>query len=298
MSRHGHRPPDGESGMILVNVLMFVAIASGLVLLMIDREETALDRGLRMREAARAQAVVRGGELSALVALRRDAETAPEVDHVREPWARLAENGAPIEGGTFDLAIADAEGRFNINSVRSGEAGALVLLQEIANDIGMPPEQVVAAIEYVRLQGPVTDLRPLRLAGIEPKVADRLEQLVTALPGTTTINLNAANPDLLRILFKDPLVAARLAAVRARQGYLTLKDLTDQDVTLPWGTSFRSTHFWVRTRATIGTTSQQEATLIQRQRLPDGRMEVVAVERWRNAAVPPGAPMLGTSAAR
>lgn len=281
---------DDQAGMILVNVLMFVAIASGLVLLMVNREELALDRGLRMREAARAQAIVRGGELSALVALRRDAETAGDVDHRGEPWAKLAENAAPIEGGTFDLAIADAEGRFNINSVRTGEAGAVVLLQEIANDIGMPPEQVVAAIQYVRLQGPVTDLRPLRLAGIAPKMADQLERVVTALPGITAINLNAAEPELMRILFKDPLIASRLVAIRARQGYLTLKDLNDQHVTLPWGTSFKSNSFWVRTGATIGSTRQQEATLIQRRRNEGGKMEVVAVERWRNAAVPPGVP--------
>lgn len=284
---------EQERGMILVNVLMFVAIASGLVLLMIDREELALDRGLRMREAARAQAVVRGGALSALVALRRDGEKAGDVDHRGEPWAKLAEKDAPIEGGTFDLAIADAEGRFNINSVRTGEAGAVVLLQEIANDVGMKPEQVVAAIEYVRLQGPITDLRPLRLAGIEPKVADKLERVVTALPGITTINLNAAEPELMRILFKDPLIASRLVAVRARQGYLTLKDLNDQHVTLPWGTSFKSSSFWVRTAATIGSTRQQEATLIQRRTTPQGVLEAVPVERWRNAAVPPGVPAFG-----
>ena len=68
---------EGEAGMILVNVLMFVAIASGLVLLLINREELALDRALRTREAARALAVVRGGELSAVVALRRDMVVAP-----------------------------------------------------------------------------------------------------------------------------------------------------------------------------------------------------------------------------
>lgn len=285
---------DDEAGMILVNVLMFVAIASGIVLLLISREEIALDRGLRMREAARALSVVRGGELSALVALRRDAEVAPDEDHVGEPWAKLSEVGAPIEGGTFDLAIADAEGRFNINSLRSGEAASIVLFQTIGHEVGLTPEQIIATAEYVRLRGPVTDLRPLRLAGIEPKIVDRLEQLVTALPGKTSLNINAANPDMLRILFHDPLVAARLAAVRERQGYLTLKDLTDQNVTLPWGTSFRSNTFWVRTRATIGGTSQQIATLIQRQRLPDGRIAVVPVERWRNAAVPPGAPALPT----
>jgi len=281
-----------EEGMILVNVLMFVAIAAGLVLLMINREELALDRGLRTREAARALAIVRGGELSAVVALRRDAEQSPEVDHVGEPWAKLSESGAPIEGGSFDLAIADAEGRFNINSVRTGEVASTVLFQAIGNDVGLKPEQIVAAVEYVRLRGPITDLRPLRLTGIEPKVADRLERLVTALPGTTSLNLNAANQEMLALLFRDPLIAERLVAIRDRQGFLTGKDLTDQNVSLPWGTSFRSNTFWVRTRATIGGTSQQAATLIQRRRAPDGAVEVVPVERWRNAAVPPGAPPL------
>ncbi len=281
-----------EEGMILVNVLMFVAIAAGLVLLMINREELALDRGLRTREAARALAIVRGGELSALVALRRDSEQSPEMDHLGEPWARLSERAAPIEGGSFDLAIADAEGRFNINSVRTGEVASTILFQAIGNEAGLTAEQIVAAIEYVRLQGPVTDLRPLRMAGVEPKVADRLERLVTALPGRTTLNLNAADEAMLAMLFRDPVVAQRLVAIRTRQGYLTGKDLADQNVSLPWGTTFRSNTFWVRARATIGGTSQQAATLIQRRQADDGRVEVFPVERWRNAAVPPGAPPL------
>ena len=280
---------DDEAGMILVNVLMFVAIASGLVLLMISREELALDRGLRTREAARALAIVRGGELSALSALRRDNADA---DHATEPWGKLSEKAAPIDGGTFDLAVADAEGRFNVNALRGGEISALLLFQSIASEVELPAEQALAAAEYIRRDGPISDLRPLRLAGIDPKVAGRLERLVTALPGKTTINLNAADPEMLRLLFRDPLVAQRLTEIRGRQGYLTLKDLTDQNVTMPWGTSFRSNTFWVRTRATIGGTSQQVATLIQRRPDAEGRIEVVPVQRWRGAAVPPGAPAL------
>lgn len=283
---------DSEAGMILVNVLMFVAIASGLVLLMINREELALDRGLRTREAARALAVVRGGEVSALVALRRDAEIAADSDHAGEPWGRLSERAAPIDGGSFTLAIADAEGRFNVNSLRSGEAGAVILFQRIAGEAGLPAEQALAAAEYVRREGPITDLRPLRAAGIDPKVADRLERLVTALPGTTALNLNAADQEMLRILFQDPIIAARLTEVRARQGFLTLKDLSDQNVTMPWGTSFRSNTFWVRTRVTVGGTSQQGVTLIQRSRDAEGKAQAAPVERWRGAAVPPGAPAL------
>ncbi|WP_431469927.1 general secretion pathway protein GspK [Sphingosinithalassobacter sp. LHW66-3] len=284
-------PEPDEAGMILVNVLMFVAIASAMVLLMINREALALDGAVRMREASRALAIARGGELSVLVALRRDAEEAPDSDHRGEAWANLGERGVAIEGGSFDLAVSDAQGRFNINLVRSGDAAPLILFQTIAQEAGASREQILKLVELVRLTGPVTDIRPLRAAGLDAELAARLERLVTALPGRTSINLNAADQEMLRILFRDPVVAERLAAVRDRQGYLTPEDLAEQNVTMPFGTGFRSETFWVRTRATIGDTSQEIATLVQRRR-SDGVAEAMPVERWRGAAVPPGAPPL------
>lgn len=279
-----------DAGMILVNVLMFVAIASGLVLLMINREELALDRSLRVREATRAMAAVRGGELSAIVALRRDAVEAPDADSSAEPWAALSESGAPIEGGTFDLAIADAEGRFNVNMLRSGSAAAAILFEEVARIAGLDHDQTIRAIEMVRQVGPFTDLRPIRAAGLDAGTTARLHALVTALPGETMINLNAATPQIMQLLFRDPIVADRLLKIRELQGELTIKDLNDNNVTMPQGASFRSSTFWVRTRATIGGTVQQGATLIQRRGGADGKIETVPVERWLNAAVPPDAP--------
>lgn len=282
-----------DRGMILVNVLMFVAIAAGLVMLLIDREELALDRSLRVREAARAMAVVRGGELSAIVALRRDAADAPDADSVAEPWAALAENGARIDGGSFDLAISDAEGRFNVNLLRSGSAAAVILFEQIAREAGIDHDATIRAVEAVRLHGPFTDLRPLRFAGLDGAALGRIEALVTALPGETAINLNAATPEVMRVLFRDPLVADRLLQVRARQGFLTLDDLSNQNLSMPPGTSFRSNTFWVRTRATIGDTVQQGATLIQRSLDSDGVRRTYPVERWLGAAVPPDAPAFG-----
>lgn len=282
-----------DRGMILVNVLMFVAIAAGLVMLMIDREELALDRSVRVREAARAAAVVRGGEISALAALRRDADVAAEADSANEPWAAIAEDGAKIEGGTFDLAISDAEGKFNVNLLRSGSAAAVLAFEQIGTAAGVDRETVLKAIEQVRLHGPFTDLRPLRFAGLDPASLRQLEAMVTALPGETTINLNAAGPELLALLFRDPVIAGRLAAIRARQGFLTIKDLSDNQASMPPGTSFRSNSFWVRSRVRIGDTVQQGATLIQRSVDDKGRRTVVPVERWLGAAVPPDAPAFG-----
>lgn len=284
-------PARGEEGLILVNVLLFVAIASGLVLLMVNREELALDGALRMREASRAAAIVRGGELSALTALRRDAEDAPEVDHRAEPWAKVAERAIPIEGGgTFDLAVADAEGRFNINNLRTGEASAAILFEAIARDAGLTPEQIIQAIGYIRAAGPVTDLRPIRLAGLDPAAADRLAGMVTALPTPTQINLNAADRPLLTLMLRDPVAVERLLAMRDRQGFLTAEDLSRENLTMPPGTRLASDHFWVRTRASVGATSQQGAALIERRKREDGTRDTVVVERWRGAAIPPDVP--------
>ncbi|HTG38436.1 Type II secretory pathway component PulK-like protein [Sphingomonas sp.] len=282
--------PPGEEGLILINVLLFVAIASGLVLLMVNREELALDGALRQREAARAAAIVRGGELSALTALRRDADEAPETDHVAEDWAGIADRDIAIDGGTFDLTVADAEGRFNINNVRTGEASAVILFEMIARDAGLDNEQILQAIGYVRGAGPVTDLRPIRLAGLAPAVADRLATMVTALPGPTPINLNAAGRELLTLMLRDPVAVERLLAIRERQGFLTPEDLAAENLSMPPGTRFRSDHFWVRTRATIGGTAQQGAALIERRELEDGSRETIVVERWRNAGIPPDVP--------
>ncbi|MEZ0242796.1 MAG: Type II secretory pathway component PulK-like protein, partial [Sphingomonas sp.] len=96
--------------------------------------------------------------------------------------------------------------------------------------------------------------------------------------------------ELLLLLFRDEFAVHRLVQQRKRRGYLTPADLAAEKLTIPWGVSFRSTTFWVRTRATIGGTSQQSATLLKRRWNAQGRTEVFPVERWRNAAVPPDAP--------
>lgn len=287
MKRRG----DADAGMILVNVLLFVAIASGLALLMINREELALNGALRMREAARAQAIVRGGEVSAVVALRRDAIDTPEADHRGEPWAALTEAGVEIDGGSFDLAIADAEGRFNINNLMSGEAAPVIQFQALAREVGLDEEQVLMAIGYVRAFGPVTDLRPMRAAGIDPELVDRLQQLVTALPGQTMVNINAAEREMLIFYFRDPVVVDRLIAVRERTGQITQEDLSRENVVMPPGARFASGTFWVHTRATIGGTRQSGAALIRRRAIEDG-VAVETIARWRGAAVPPEAPAL------
>jgi general secretion pathway protein K len=273
----------GEEGMILVNVLMFVAIASGIVMLMISHEDSALQRSTRLREVARAEAIARGGEASAIVALRRDALTGPDSDNQGEAWARIGDKAVAIEGGTFSLAIADAQGRFNVNSVMSGELAPVEMLGRVGLAAGLTLEQIAMATAAIRLTGPITDLRPLARAGLDPAVLARLAPLVTALPYDSKVNLNAVSEPLLAILLDDPLAAAALVAVRTRQGFLTSEDFASAHVPVPRGAGFTSNLFRVRTRVTIGDTSLQRTSLLAR-RIKDGQATVVPLTRWRGDA--------------
>lgn len=292
MTPQGRPVAASESGMILINVLLFVAIASGILLLMISAEDGALDRSLKMREAARAQAIARGGEISAIVALRRDAIVAPDSDHRGEPWAALAEKGAPIEGGSFDLAIADAQSRFNVNALMSEDPAALTMLIRIAQAAGLAQDDVPNAVNLVREIGPISDLRPLRLAGLSREQYARLSALLTALPYQSRINLNAVSEPMMALLLNNPAAARELIAWRERQGMLTPADFQTRQIAVPSNCGFTSDLYWVRTRVRIGATSQQLTSLLLRRRGPDQAVAVVSIGRWWGASPPDQAPPL------
>lgn len=285
-------PPRREEGTILLNVLLFVAIAAGIVALMIAGRDVAFDRTQRLRDAARAQAAAHGGELSAITALRRDMVAGPAVDTRAEPWAALSERGAKIDGGTFDLAIVDAQGRFNINTLARGDLTAIGTFLRIVAALGLPQEMAPPIVAYLRTTGPVSDLGPLAQAGVPPAILARVSALVTALPGDrTTINVNAVGEELLGILIADPLAARRLVEQRRRAGFLTPQDFALQSVPFPPGLGFTSELFLVRTRVTIGDTAQDLTSLLLRRRLQNN-VRVDAVARWRGpsaiAAQTPG----------
>lgn len=268
--------------MILVNVLLFVAIAAAIVALMLSAQGVAGERTIMLGEAARAGAIARGGELSAVAALRRDALEAPASDHAGEAWGRVAQDEVPIVGGSFDLAIADAQGRFNINSLAGDDPVAIEALGRIAAALRLPPEVSLRVAVLIRTGGPIDDLSPLRSAGLDAATTARLERLVTALPGTARVNLNAASEELLAILLDSPAKARMLVAVRERRGFLTPEDF---DGGLPPGSGFTSDLYWVRTRVTIGDTRQQLTSLIARRR-EGARLVVAPVARWRGAQAP------------
>jgi general secretion pathway protein K len=271
----------------LVNILSLVALAGAILMLMVSDQDRSVGRTLRFREASQAAVLARAGELSAAVALRKDALEAPEADHQREPWAKVIEREASIQGGTFSLTVTDAQGRFNLNALGGALPGAE--LAAIAGALQLTPEAIERISASIRERGNLVRLEQLREFGLDEAALRRLAPFVTTLPGASTVNLNSASEELIAFLTGNDAAARMLVSQRERAGFLTPGDLAALNVALPAGAGFTSNYFWVRTTVTIGDTAQTLISLLRRG-IRDGRPEVVTLGRWRGAEAPDALP--------
>lgn len=271
-----------REGMILLNVLLILAVAALAVTVMLVAQDVEVQRATRLREAAQANAYARAGEASAITALRRDALISPATDHLREAWAATAQADIAVPGGRFSLAIEDEQGRFNLNSLRTGAPAPIAAFQRIADAVGIPPDTQVRMATIVRVAGPLTDTGLLRTAGISPESLARLEPFVTVLPDAATLNVNTASEPLLAIVLDDPALAAELAARRARSGFLTAEDLGAGGQLGAGAFGFTSNHFRVTTDVVIGATRQRLVSRVTRVR--SGQAVDVFVDRRLRAA--------------
>lgn len=281
------RPADADrggdqAGMILINVLVIVMLATAVLALMIAGDDSDIERSIRLREASDAMAVARGAELSAIAALRRDMAEGANMDAPSEEWGSIADSNAAIEGGRFSYAVQDAQARFNVTNLIRMDARNLALFTAIASAAGWTKEDVGALQQAVLASGDVPDIDDLRAIGIAEEKLVALAQLVTFLPEPTDINANTASEGLLAIVLNDPALASRLVAERERSGGLTRGDLAELGIALPPGVSVSSNYFWSGAGVRIGSTVQRLTSLLQR-RIRDGEPEVVALQRWRGA---------------
>lgn len=271
-----------REGMILLNVLLVLAVASVAVLIMVSTQDIEVQRSTRLRDAAQANAYARAGELSAVTALRRDALVAAGTDNLTEDWARLGQQAITVPGGRFALAIEDDQSRFNLNSLHTGEPAPIALFQAIGASLNVEPAALVRIASVVRVAGPLTDDRLIVAAGVPRADLDRLAPFIAILPEDAAINLNTVGLPLLTLMTKDDEVARKLIEVRARNGFLMPADLSNAGApTLP-GTGYTSNHYRVVTTVTIGDVTQVLDSRIARIRR-DRAVDVVVTGRRRTA---------------
>jgi general secretion pathway protein K len=281
---------DKDSGVVLINVLVILALTASVVFAMVSLSDLAIQRSQRYSAAGQALALIAAGEASAIVALRRDMTEAPLSDNPTEAWAQSGQQEVEIAGGSFALRIEDAQSRFNLNSLPQSGALGLQILQRIVKSLDLPPDVALRIAARLAQPAPLIRLQDLIAeAGLTPNEVTRLSQLATVLPGRTDINLNTAPAALLGVLADNAVQANRLEGLRKRKGFLTADDLATANVILPLGTGFVSRYFQVTVDVTLGDSAQHMQTLLQRRNGPGGEGQVVAVFRQSpiTAAPPP-----------
>ena len=256
MTRH-------EDGVILINILAILALASVAVLVMIEVQDSAITSTRRFDEAAQALAIVRGAELTAIAALRRDLE-AGSVDHPGDEWGQIGEVDAAIEGGTFSLEVVDAQDRFNLNNLANREARS-PLFRRIAAVAGIDPELRARIENGLRVTGMLSDVASLRRFGASDEDIEALRRFVTTLPASTRINLNSADRSVLTLLFDDA-VLARLLEERRAVEPLSRSRLRDMRIVVPFDAGFSSDYFVISASARTGSVTQGTESLAFRDR--------------------------------
>ena len=233
---------DCDGGVVLINVLVILSIASIVVFLMLTSQDVSLRRAQSMAAATAADALARGAEASAVTALRRDMVNAPDTDNYAEPWAQVAQQEAGLSTGRFSVTIRDAQAKLNLTRRLAG--GAQVEVEALL--------RVLAELEISRADGAriATEIagRPglknlSDLRSISPETVNALSPYVDFLPATATINLNTAAPLLLRAVLNNGSAALRLESMRKSAGLLTPQDLDRVGAVQPALAGFTSQNF-------------------------------------------------------
>jgi len=284
-------------GAALLLAMLIAALAAVVAIAVAAEQQRWFSEVANRRDQVQAQALALAGVQWSRQIMQDDARGG-SVDHLGEPWAFPLPR-TPLENGSIEGGIEDAQGRLNINNLATGDAlgkeerarlARLFALRGIAPGTLaaiaaslMPPSASGGASGFDAAppaQPLPASLRPVRAAelaatpGVAPRDVVQLLPYVVVLPTATVLNVNTAPPDVLAAaipgLSADAL--ATLVAERARKPFATLADLRARlpsGATIPDETTLGtgSSYFLVSVRARQGETLAQARALLHR----DGR---------------------------
>lgn len=252
---------NGQRGVALITVLLVVALVTVVGAGLIARQQLAIRSSGNLLVHNQAWHYALGGELLAKAILREDlrrGDARQPLDHPAEPWAQPLKPFPFDEGGTLQLRLEDATGRFNLNALALPDNAGLQAFAQFQRllrllDIDPPyaerlrdwldeDEQVSPGgaedNDYLLLQpayraanrvlAEPSELRLLLdMAEVDYR---RLLPHVTALPLDARLNLNSAGPLVLASLAEglSPQLAQGLIVAREGQGFASVESFIAQ----------------------------------------------------------------------
>ncbi|EEB86017.1 general secretion pathway protein GspK [Roseobacter sp. GAI101] len=264
---------DRDAGIVLINVLVILSIASIVVFLMLTSQEVSLRRAQSMAAATAADALARGAEASAVTALRRDMVTAADTDNYTEAWAQVAQQEAGLSTGRFSVTIRDAQAKLNLTRLAGGAQVEVEALLRVLAELEISRADGARIAAEIASRPGLKNLSDLR--GISPETITALSPYVDFLPATATLNLNTAAPLLLRAVLNNRSAALRLESRRTGAGVLTPQDLDRVGAVRPALAGFTSQNFDIDILAEVDDITVNLRSRIVRRESFAGRSVVV-----------------------
>jgi general secretion pathway protein K len=209
-----------ESGIAALTAILIVAVAASAAAMMLSQQSAMLDQTMLVASRAQAEQYATAGLDWARGVLAQDAR-ASALDHLEEGWARPIV-GLPVERAVVAGAIADEQGKFNLNNLvdkgRRSEAD-IQMFRRLLTGLGLSPDLAEPVAEwmlpggseayYLSLPRPYRSARGMltqvdelyRVRGFDARSVERLRPYVTALPERTSINGNTVDERVLAAAF-------------------------------------------------------------------------------------------------
>ncbi len=251
-----------QQGVALILAMSVVAVAATAAITLISQQQVSLQRSSNFFARDQALQYSYGAEEWAQLWLQRDAKD-NKIDHEGEDWATEMPP-LPVDGGVIVAKLFDLQGLFNLNNLRTSKGeiqqmqlGHLRSLFAVAGvktatadafadwvDKNIEADGVNGAEDdyYLNLEQPyrtvnaqvasATEIRLLREMTQDdfkklrdPEQTDNDPRLVvTALPVTTSINVNTAPSLVLKALGLDDQTVSSIIEQRIEQPFETIED--------------------------------------------------------------------------
>jgi general secretion pathway protein K len=285
-----------QRGLALIIAMLVAALAAAVAMSLASAQNQWSAQVAHRRDQVQAQSIALAGVQWARQVLDQDARTTP-IDHLGEPWA-LPLPATPVEGGSVEGRIVDAQSRLNVNDLASGAHAAFARARfaRLFETLRIAPATLASLVDWVDADDvpeangaesawyaaqPQPGLAPNMPVARLPEIAEvrgmttaalsDVERIATALPADTPLNVNTASDDALAasIAGIDRAQIAALIARRAQRPFATIAEFRSQ---LPPQASIgdeamysvSSRYFLVTVRARQGDTLARAQALIER----------------------------------
>ena len=258
-----------QRGLALIIAMLVAALAAAITVSLGAAQTQWTAQVANRRDKVQAQSIALAGIQWTRQILDADGR-ATTIDHPREPWA-LPLPPTPVENGSVEGRIVDAQSFLNANNLRSGAHATFERrrFERLFETQRLPSELLGVLVDQATPPLRMQELATAR--AMTPAALAVLMRYVTALPEDTPLNVNTASSEALAasIANVDAGAMTQLIASRAGRPFTSLADFRQR---LPAGASIgdeamytvKSRYFLVSVRARQGDTIAQAHALVDR----------------------------------